>query len=420
MTRLFYKRDDCRLCHSREQELVSSLAPMPIATPNFRVPDASAGDPVFREAVPLDLFLCRDCGHLQILHVGNPEIQYRHYVYTTSISLGLREHFNQYADEVVQRLKLPKDSLVVELGSNDGSLLSFFKERGMRVLGVDPAAEIAEKATANGIETIPNFFTDELGRKIRSERGPAMVVIANNIIANVDEIDPLVIGIRELLAPDGIFTCETQYGVDVTEKNLLDTVYHEHLSYFNVKPLERYSRKLGMEVVDVQNIWTKGGSIRITVQLAGGPHKVSETVARMIAVEKKLGVDKPDYYRAFDKRIAAVAEDLNKIADKAHAEGQQVAGYGISVGTTTLLPQFRLTRKIDFLVDDDPTKGDVLRGPGYDIPILPPTALYDRKPAATIIFAWRYVGAIKAKHPRYFAEGGKFIVPLPDVSTVTS
>ena len=151
---LFYLRHTCRLCHSDRQELVVPMAGMPIGTPNFQVPDASADDPVFRTAVPLELYLCHECGHLQILHVGNPEIQYRHYVYTTSLSLGLREHFAAYADDVIGRHLIAPGSLVVELGSNDGSLLGFFRERGMKVQGVDPAVDIAGRATEKGIETI--------------------------------------------------------------------------------------------------------------------------------------------------------------------------------------------------------------------------------------------------------------------------
>ena len=227
MKNLFYKRDTCRLCHSGRQELVVPMAGMPIGTPNFQVPDAGVDDPVFRTAVPLELYLCRDCGHLQILHVGNPEIQYRHYVYTTSISLGLREHFATYADDVVSRHKLAPKSLIVELGSNDGSLLGFFRERGMRVLGVDPAVDIARRATEQGVETIADFFTDAVGKRIRETHGAASVVIANNMIANVDDLDPLVSGVRDVLADDGLFVFETQYGLDVTEKNLLDTVYHD-------------------------------------------------------------------------------------------------------------------------------------------------------------------------------------------------
>jgi SAM-dependent methyltransferase len=411
---LFYLRHTCRLCHSQRQERVVPMAGMPIGTPNFQVPGAGIDDPVFRTAVPLELYLCRECGHLQILHVGNPEIQYRHYVYTTSISLGLREHFATYADDVVGHHKLAAKSLIVELGSNDGSLLGFFRERGMRVLGVDPAVDIARRATEQGVETIAEFFTDAVGKRIRETHGAASVVIANNMIANVDHLDPLVAGVRDVLADDGLFVFETQYGLDVTEKNLLDTVYHEHLSYFNVKPLVRFFKRFGMEVIDVRHISTKGGSIRVTVQRTGRSTPLSE-VARCIAEEDLRGVDQPAYYATYAGKIAAIRDELVALADACHAQGRQVAGYGVSVGTTTLLPQFGLENKIDFLVDDDPRKGNVMAGPGYDIPILPPSALYDRKPAVVIVFAWRYVDPIRSKHPDYFADGGKFVVPLPEI-----
>jgi SAM-dependent methyltransferase len=414
---LFYFRHSCRLCHSQRQELVVPMAGMPIGTPNFQVPDAGVHDPVFRTAVPLELYLCRECGHLQILHVGNPEIQYRHYVYTTSVSLGLREHFAAYADDVVTRHMLAPGSLVVELGSNDGSLLGFFKERGMRVLGVDPAVEIARRATSQGIETIADFFTDAVGRRIRERHGAASVVIANNMIANVDDLDLLVTGVRDVLAEDGLFVFETQYGLDVTEKNLLDTIYHEHLSYFNIKPLARFFKRFGMDVIDVRHIWTKGGSIRVTVQRTGRS-RPSDDVARFIAEEDRLGVDQPTYYATYAGKIAAIRNELVALADAWHAQGREVAGYGVSVGTTTLLPQFGLENRIDFLVDDDPRKGSVMAGPGYDIPILPPSALHERKPAMVIVFAWRYVDAIRAKHPGYFAGGGRFVVPLPAIHFV--
>ena len=270
----------------------------------------------------MELYLCRECGHLQILHVGNPEIQYRHYVYTTSLSLGLREHFAGYANDVISRYAIAPGSLVVELGSNDGSLLGFFSERGMRVLGVDPAVDIARRATERGIETIADFFTDTVGDRIRQSHGAASVVIANNMIANVDNLDPLVIGVRDVLAPDGLFVFETQYGVDVTEKNLLDTVYHEHLSYFNIKPLTRFFARLGMEVIDVQHIETKGGSIRVTVQRAGAAQSPRAEVARFIAEEDRLGVDQPAYYAAYLRRIAAIRDELVAMADACHARGQ--------------------------------------------------------------------------------------------------
>jgi SAM-dependent methyltransferase len=305
----------------------------------------------------------------------------------------------------------------VALGKG-ASLADALTQVGQVAEGVRAAKQVLALATEAGIETIGDFFTDAIGRRILQSHGAASVVIANNMIANVDNLDPLVIGVRDVLAPDGLFVFETQYGVDVTEKNLLDTVYHEHLSYFNIKPLTRFFARLGMEVIDVQHIETKGGSIRVTVQRAGGAKTPSAEVARFIAEEDRLGVDQPAYYVPYAKRIAAIRDELVAMADAAHARGQLVAGYGVSVGTTTLLPQFGLENKIDFLVDDDPKKGNVMAGPGYDIPILPPAALYERKPAFVVVFAWRYVDPIRAKHAGYFAEGGKFVVPLPGVSTI--
>jgi SAM-dependent methyltransferase len=416
MKDLYHKRDTCRMCLSKAVELAVPLAPMPIATPNFQIPDASLDDPVYRTAVPLELYLCRDCGLLQILHVGNPELQYRNYVYTTSLSLGLPEHFVKYADAVITSLGLRAGSLVVELGSNDGTLLRAFKERGMRVLGVDPAVEIARRATTAGIETVGDFFTDKLGAELRGRYGSADVIIANNMIANVDDLESLAKGVRGLLGPDGCFVFETQYGVDVTEKNLLDTVYHEHLSYFNIKPVSLFFERLGMRLIDVVHIWTKGGSFRATVQLASGRRRPTPAVATFMVEEARLGVEGLDYYRTFSGKIAAIREELTAIVDRHHADGRKVAGYGVSVGTTALLPQFGLAQKIDFLVDDDPNKPRVLAGPGYDIPIFPPAALYEQKPASVVVFAWRYAQPIMAKHPDYFAQGGRFVIPLPCVA----
>ncbi len=222
-------------------------------------------------------------------------------------------------------------------------------------------------ATEAGIETIGDFFTDAIGRRILQSHGAASVVIANNMIANADNLDPLVIGVRDVLAPDGLFVSETQYGADVTEEEPARHRLSRASVVLSIKPLTRFFARLGMEVIDVQHIWTKGGSIRVTVQRAGGAKKPSAEVARFIAEENRLGVDQPAYYAPYVKRIAAIRDELVAMADAAHARGQLVAGYGVSVGTTTLLPQFGLENKIDFLVDDDPKKGNVMAGPGYDI-----------------------------------------------------
>src|SRR5216683_2747587 len=358
---------------------------MPIATPNFRVLGASSDSMVFTDAVPMDLFLCRDCGHLQILHVGNPDVQYTNYVYTTSLSLGLREHFRHYAAEAVERIQPPVGSLVVELGSNDGTLLQFFKaDHGMAVLGVDPAREIARQASLSGIESIGDFFGPEIARQIRETKGPAKIAVANNVIA----------------------------------KNLLDTVYHEHLSYFNVKPLDAFLARIGMEMIDVQSISTKGGSIRVTAQLAGGARPRSSAVTSFAADEIAQGAYEPGFYRRLGDDIGGIRRDLKTIIAEQRKAGRTIAGYGVSVGTVTLLPQLQLTRDIAFLVDDDPNKDHILAGPCYTIPVLPPKAIYERNPGAVVVFAWRYIDPIMRKNQEYLQSGGKFVVPLPKVSVV--
>jgi hypothetical protein len=417
-TNLFYKRNTCRLCGSTHLDIAVPLAPMPIATPNFLLPGFDSDHPVFKEPVPLDLSLCTDCGLLQVVYVGNPELQYRNYVYTTSISLGLHEHFGNYSREVIETLDLAPGSLVVEMGSNDGTLLSFFKERDMAVQGVDPAVAIAKSATERGIPTLGTFFNADSAAQVLAERGPAKVIIANNVLANIDDLSGVTAGLRTLLAPDGIFVFETQYGADVVEKNLLDTVYHEHLSYFDITPLVTYYAANGLKVIDVQRIWTKGGSIRVMVQRAECTRPERPSVAAFLAEEKAKGMFKPAYYQQLTDAVTKVRADLANIVAEQKAMGKTVAGYGVSVGTTTLMPQFGIASDLAFLVDDDPNKEKVLSGPGYDIPVHTSEKLLQDQPGAVVIFAWRYAEPIMAKNRAYLEQGGKFVIPLPAVTVI--
>lgn len=416
MTEICWKRDTCRLCNSSDLRVAIALSPMPIATPNMGLKYDEKTREAFERAVPLDLMLCGECGQLQTGYVGNSEIQYRDYVYTTSISLGLAEHFAAYAKQVVEEVKPAPDSLVVEFGSNDGTLLQAFKEMGYTVLGVDPARVIAEAATQRGIETWAEFFSAPLAEKIVASKQKAALIISNNVIANIDELDPVVEGVKTLLAPDGVWVFETQYGADVFERHLLDTVYHEHLSYFNIAPLCRFFSRFGLEIIDVQRIVTKGGSIRVSVQHSNGPRQAGEAVKSFVDWEAEKGMSGPDYYASFKTKIDAIAEELNAIVDDVHAQGGTVAGYGVSVGTTALMPQFGLTQKIDMLFDDDPQRHGDLIGPDYVIPIHQGRELMVYKPDIVITFAWRYIDPIMKRQRAYLDSGGKFIVPLPQVS----
>ncbi len=410
---LWYKRETCRLCGSEKLDEVVELAPIPVATPNFRIPGADHNHPAYREAVPMPLHLCRDCTLLQIVYIGDPELQYREYAYTTSLSLGLPQHFVNAADHLVDRLELPKGGHIVEFGSNDGTYLRAFQAAGMRVTGIDPAQAIAEQATAGGIITYPEFFDSDLAQRIRDREGEADLLVANNVIANIDNLAGLFDAVRILLADDGAFVFETQYGLDVTENLLLDTIYHEHLSYMNVTPFERTLPRFGLSLFDIEHVPIKGGSVRVYVQTEDGGRPVAESVAGHVAREERLGCDRKSYFNGFTHRIGDVRTAVHKHVDDARQAGSGVAGYGVSVGTTTLLEQLDLTERIDFLVDDDPNKESTLVGPGYEIPVYRSDQLLVERPALTVVFAWRYIDAIAKGNAEYCATGGKFLVPLP-------
>ena len=407
------KRETCRLCGERGLELVLPIAATP---PGDHYVSASQLAEE-QETYPLDIALCGRCGLAQLAYTVNPDILYGRYVYVSSISLGLVDHFRDYADEVLKRI-IPSDgTFMVDVGSNDGSLLRAFQARGLRVLGVDPAADIARLATESGVETWAGYFGPDVARKIRSERGAAGIVTANNVTANVDDMAGFMEGIRHLLAPDGVFVFETSYLLDVLEKNLVETVFHEHLSYYSVKPLEAFFRKLGMQLIDVQRVPTKGGSIRGTVQLAGGPRTASASVAGLITLEEQNGLDRPEVFRTYSERLDAVKKDLLRLLGDLKAQGKSVAGYGASVGVTTLLYQFDLSSHLAFIADDNPRKQNTF-SPGHHIPVLPSSALYDRKPDYVLILAWNYAAPIMKKHRSFSEQGGRFIVPLPEVKLI--
>jgi len=413
MTDSVYRRDNCRLCGSRSFELVLPLAPTPLA--DAYVSSVHLGEA--QQIYPLDLYLCKDCGFAQLLDIVIPQVIYLDYIYETVSSLGLVDHFRRYADDVTAIIKPPANALVVDIGSNDGSLLRFFKKHGMRVLGVDPAREIARRATASGIETLPEFFNHDLVRKIKKEHGSAAIVTANNLYANVDDLNTLTAAIFDLLTPDGVFIFESFYLMDWMQNMVFDFTYHEHLSYFSVKPLVSFFRRHNIELIDVKRVPTKGGSIRYTIQRAGGPRPVSPTVAELMALETKIGLHCPKTFKAFAVRIDNAKKKVLDLVKSLLEQGKTIAGYGASPTTTTLIYHFELGDKLRFIADDYEAKQN-LYSPGYHIPVLAPQALYERKPDYVLVLAWRYAEPIIKKHKAFLEQGGKFIVPLPDLRII--
>lgn len=410
-----FHRDDCRFCASKDLERVLKLSPTPLA--DSYIPSELVGVP--QPSYPLDLYLCRNCGLSQLLDIVNPEIIYRDYIYVTTSSMGLNSHFKGYVDEVIARINPAKGSRVVDIGSNDGTLLQCFKEKGMEVLGIEPAKEIAKNAMKSGIETWPCFFNSEVARKIVNERAPANIITMNNLMANIDDLTDMIKGVRHLLAPDGVFIFESFYLADLVQNMVFDFIYHEHLSCFSVKPLEIFFRNNGMELIDVLRIPTKGGSIRYTVQLAGGPRKVSGQVTRLMHFEKDLGIQQPEVFKHFARRIENLKNDNMNFLNDLKSKGKTIAGFGASATTTTLVYHFQMADLLSFIVDDNQAKQNTF-SPGCHIPILPSNAIYERKPDYVVILAWRYYEPIINKHQEFLNQGGQFIIPLPEFKLIES
>lgn len=408
------RREICRLCESKRLEIVLLINASPIG-------DAYISAELLgktQECYPLDLYMCSDCGHVQNIDIVNPELLFRDYVYVTSCSLGLVEHFQRYAEDVIDRFKLRPDSLVVEIGSNDGSLLKYFKQHDLRVVGVDPAVQIAQNASDAGIPTLPEYFDSNIANNIRAEHGPAKLIAANNVFAHADNLSEIVEGIKALLDEDGVFIFEGSYLVDIINNYLFDTIYHEHVSYHSITPLDRFFNKHDMQLFDIERIPTKGGSIRCFVQHSNsGQRKVSPVIGGLIESEKTMGITDSEIYHAFAKAIGDRKTALNNYLDDILAQGMTVAGYGASTTVTTLLWHFGLTRKINYLLDDNPRKIG-LYSPGCHIPVMPSDEIYIKKPDYIVILAWQYSEPIIRRHQKYIDEGGKFIIPLTELKVV--
>ncbi|MDO8675130.1 MAG: class I SAM-dependent methyltransferase [Candidatus Omnitrophota bacterium] len=412
-TQAVYRRTDCRLCGKTSPETVLSLEPIPIA-----------GDYVSRQELDMaqdrytmDLALCRHCGNVFLLDVVDPEILYKNFKYTSSSSPDLGGHFRGYAEYVLKNFPMPQGAFIVDVGSNDGLFLREFQKRGLRVLGVDPARDIARKATESGIETLGAYYDIELARQTRNERAAANIITANMVMANVDNMAIFIQSIRELLADDGIFIFETGYLLKLVENMVFDNIYHEHLSYFSVKALDLFFKNNGMELLDINVVATKGGSLRGVVQLQGGPRKRLASVDKMIRLEKEFGLDRPEIFSNLKRRIDAEKEKLLTLIGDLKRNNKKIAGYGASHSVTTFLYYFGLGDQLECLFDDNAAKFNTF-SPGHHIPILSSEEIDQRKSDHIIILAWRFHEMIVNKHRLYLEKGGHFIVPLPQMRVI--
>jgi hypothetical protein len=390
------------------------LRPTPIG--DAYVLPASVNIP--QPSYPIELNLCRGCGLAQLVDVIDPAVLYGDYIYVTSSSLGLDNHFRDYAIEVSRRCGLRQQARVVDIGSNDGTLLRQFKALGMRIVGIEPAADIAEAATASGVPTVNGFFSAELARRLVADYGHAQLATANNVFANIDDLQAWVEGIDVLLDDDGVFVFESFYLADVLQNMVFDFIYHEHLSAFSVKPMQTLFGRYGLELAAVQHVPTKGGSLRYFVQRPHGPLGQDGSVTAALAAEERAGLYKKQTYIDFAGRVSALKDATKSFLARARLEGKSIAGFGASITGTTLIYHFEIGEYIDYLVDDNPAKQGRY-SPGLHLPVLPTSVLLERQPDYTVILAWRFVDAFMNKNQGYLEKGGSLIIPVPDFRVVT-
>ena len=409
----YYKRKDCRLCSEIDLELVLELTPTPPADSYISKDHIYKDQPI----IPLELYLCSNCGHTQIGHVIDAEEVYLNYIYKTVSTLGLGGHFKECAKTIMEKFKPEIGGLVIDIGSNDGILLKYFADYNMQVLGIDPMPGIAESASENGIPTLPNFFNKKYALELREKKGSASIICSNNLVADTDDLTDFVEGIKALMNKDSIFFFETFYLVLQIQNQVWDFTYHEHYSYFTVKPLIKYFKKMGLEIIDVTPNLTKGGSIRFTLQLEGGARNVSLSVQKHIKHEDEKGFHTKTIFNEYAKKNRNSKKKYTTLINKLIGERNKIVGYGASATSTTLMYHYDMGGTLDYLVDDFKKKQG-LYSPGLNIPVYASDEIYNSSPDYIVILAWRYYEKIVKRHQRFIDQGGHFIIPLPELKII--
>ena len=396
----------CRSCGGHHLELVLSLGETPLA--NALLTKEQLTQPEAR--FPLDLVFCTDCSLVQITETVPPEQLFSHYLYFSSFSDTMLRHAGQIAGRLIQERRLGPESLVVELASNDGYLLKFYRDAGVPVLGIEPAANIAEAARQSGIPTVTKFFGADVAAELRGSGQMADVVHANNVLAHVSDLNGFVSGIATILKPEGVAVVEVPHVKVMLEALEFDTIYHEHLCYFSLIALQALFRRHGLKIVDVERLPIHGGSLQLFIQSQG---TLSAAVSALEREERAMGLDKIGFYKDFGSRVQDLRTRLRGLLDGLKSGGKRIAAYGASAKGSTLLNYCGIGGEtLDFVVDRSTVKQG-LYTPGTHLAILPPEAVEERRPDYMLLLVWNLADEIFEQQREYREHGGQFIVPVP-------
>jgi SAM-dependent methyltransferase len=401
----------CRSCGSTRSLPVIDLGLQPLANNLLRPEDLGKPEPRF----PLAVFVCADCWLMQITDTVPPVDLFSDYIYFSSFSDAMLKHAKAAVEKHITEKKLGKNSFVIEIASNDGYLLKNFVQAGVPCLGFEPAANIAEVARKNGVETHCDFFGKETASGLRDQKGRADLILGNNVFAHAPGTNDFVAGVAELLKPDGWVVFEFPYGVEMIEKVEFDTIYHEHVYYFTLTPLIPLFARHGMDIFHVERLPIHGGSLRLYA-CKKGAESIRATVAETLEAEAGLGVTSPAYYQRFSDHAARVKADLSAFLAEQKKAGRRVAAYGASAKGSTLLNYIgEAAGSLEFIADRSTYKQGRL-SPGLHVPVVSAEELAVRAPDYAVLLVWNFADEVMAQQQTFRAKGGRFVIPLPKLT----
>ena len=408
--------NNCNFCKAPLTHLVTDLGMQPLCEERIKPEEINHMEPHF----PLKVYVCEKCFLVQVPESVTPDIIYRDYGYYSSYSDTWLEHAKHYVERTIPRFNISKESLVAEIASNDGYLLQYFVAKNIPVIGIDPALKCAEYAEKEkGVRTETKFFGLKTAGYLTERYGKADLIIGNNVLAHVPDINDFVEGMKFFLKPGGIITMEFPHLQRLVEENQFDTIYHEHFSYFSFTTVRNIFKKYEIELFDVDELATHGGSLRIY-----GHHQDDRTqsvhprVNELLKREKSLGICTMDFYDSFNEKVKETKRKILEFLIQAKREGKSVVGYGAPGKGNTLLNYCGVrTDFLDYTVDRSPHKqGNYL--PGTHIPIYHPDRLKTTKPDYVFILPWNLKDEIISHHKYIYDWGGKFVVPIPEITII--